>query len=56
MLKAQGLRSVRDGQQILANVDVIVEPGESLAVTGPVRIGQDHPAGAAVRARAAHRR
>ncbi len=40
MLKAQGLQSVRDGQEILANIDVIVEPSESLAVTGPSGSGK----------------
>jgi putative ABC transport system ATP-binding protein len=40
MLKAHGLRYVRNGQEILANVEVTVEPGESLAVTGPSGSGK----------------
>ncbi|HEY7144715.1 MAG TPA: ATP-binding cassette domain-containing protein [Streptosporangiaceae bacterium] len=40
MLKAHGLRYVRAGQEILANVDLSVEPGESLAVTGPSGSGK----------------
>jgi putative ABC transport system ATP-binding protein len=40
MLEARGLGYVRDGQQILADVDVTVEPGESLAVTGPSGSGK----------------
>jgi putative ABC transport system ATP-binding protein len=40
MLKARGLRYVRDGQPILSGVDVSVEPGESLAVTGPSGSGK----------------
>jgi len=40
MLDAHGLRYVRDGQTILAGVDVTVDPGESLAVTGPSGSGK----------------
>jgi putative ABC transport system ATP-binding protein len=40
MLKAHGLRYVRDGQLILTGVDVSVEPGQSLAVTGPSGSGK----------------
>ena len=40
MLKAHGLKYVRNGQEILADVDVTVEPGESLAVTGPSGSGK----------------
>jgi len=35
MLTAHALRYVRDGQVILAGVDVSVGAGERLAVTGP---------------------
>jgi putative ABC transport system ATP-binding protein len=40
MLDARGLRYVRDGQTILVGVDVTVDPGESLAVTGPSGSGK----------------
>jgi len=40
MLDARGLRYVRDGQTILGGVDVTVDPGESLAVTGPSGSGK----------------
>jgi putative ABC transport system ATP-binding protein len=40
MLKAHGLRYVRNGQEILAHVEVTIEPGESLAVTGPSGSGK----------------
>jgi putative ABC transport system ATP-binding protein len=40
MLDAHGLRYVRDGQTILAGVDLTVDPGESLAVTGPSGSGK----------------
>ena len=40
MLDAHGLRYVRDGQTFLAGVDVTVDPGESLAVTGPSGSGK----------------
>jgi putative ABC transport system ATP-binding protein len=40
MLEARGLRYVRDGQLILAGLDVTVGPGESLAVTGPSGSGK----------------
>lgn len=40
MLKAHGLSYERDGRQILAGVDVTLEPGESLAVTGPSGSGK----------------
>ncbi len=40
MLKARGLRYVRDGQLILSDIDVTVQPGESLAVTGPSGSGK----------------
>src|SRR6185312_6023239 len=40
MLEAHGLRYVRDGQLILAGLDVTVGPGESLAVTGPSGSGK----------------
>src|SRR5260370_10169312 len=40
MLKAHGVRYVRDGQEILANIDVAIEPGETLAVTGPSGSGK----------------
>ena len=42
MLDARGLRYLRDGQTILSGVDVTVDPGESLAVTGPS--GSGNPA------------
>lgn len=40
MLKARGLRYVRDGQLILSDIDVTAEPGQSLAVTGPSGSGK----------------
>ncbi len=40
MLDARGLRYIRDGQTILTGVDVTVDPGESLAVTGPSGSGK----------------
>jgi putative ABC transport system ATP-binding protein len=40
MLKANGLRYVRDGQLILTGVDLTAQPGESLAVTGPSGSGK----------------
>jgi ABC-type sugar transport system ATPase subunit len=40
MLDARGLRYVRDGQTILSGVGVTVDPGESLAVTGPSGSGK----------------
>jgi putative ABC transport system ATP-binding protein len=40
MLKARGLRYVRNGQLILSGVDLDVGPGESLAVTGPSGSGK----------------
>ncbi len=40
MLDARGLRYVRDGQTILAGVDVTLDPGQSLAVTGPSGSGK----------------
>src|SRR5260370_16382290 len=40
MPTARGLGYARDGQQILAGVDVTVGPGESLAVTGPSGSGK----------------
>jgi len=40
MLEARGLRYVRDGQLILAGLDVSAGPGESLAVTGPSGSGK----------------
>jgi putative ABC transport system ATP-binding protein len=40
MLDARGLRYIRDGQTILSGVDVTVDPGESLAVTGPSGSGK----------------
>ena len=40
MLDARGLRYVRDSQTILSGVDVTVDPGESLAVTGPSGSGK----------------
>jgi putative ABC transport system ATP-binding protein len=40
MLKARGLRYVREGQLILDDVDVTVEAGQSLAVTGPSGSGK----------------
>jgi putative ABC transport system ATP-binding protein len=40
MLKAHGLRYVRDGQLILSGIDVTVQPGQSLAVTGPSGSGK----------------
>lgn len=40
MLSGRGLCYVRDGQQILNDVDVDVAPGESLAVTGPSGSGK----------------
>jgi putative ABC transport system ATP-binding protein len=40
VLEARGLRYIRDGQLILAGLDVTVGPGESLAVTGPSGSGK----------------
>jgi putative ABC transport system ATP-binding protein len=40
VLKARGLRYVRDGQLILSGVDLTVQPGQSLAVTGPSGSGK----------------
>jgi ABC-type transport system involved in cytochrome c biogenesis ATPase subunit len=40
MLRARGLRYVRDGQLILSGIDVTVSEGESLAVTGPSGSGK----------------
>ncbi len=40
MLKAHGLSYVRDGQLILSDVDVAVESGASLAITGPSGSGK----------------
>ncbi len=40
MLKAHGLRYVRDGQVILADASVAVAAGERLAVTGPSGSGK----------------
>jgi putative ABC transport system ATP-binding protein len=40
VLKARGLRYVRDGQLILSGVDLTVPPGRSLAVTGPSGSGK----------------
>jgi putative ABC transport system ATP-binding protein len=40
MLSGRGLCYVRDGQQILTDVDVDVAAGESLAVTGPSGSGK----------------
>jgi len=40
MLEAHGLRYIRDGQLILAGLDVTVGPGEGLAVTGPSGSGK----------------
>jgi putative ABC transport system ATP-binding protein len=40
MLDARGLRYIRDGQTILSGVDVTVDPGGSLAVTGPSGSGK----------------
>jgi putative ABC transport system ATP-binding protein len=40
MLKARGLRYVRDGQLIFSGIDVTVTAGESLAVTGPSGSGK----------------
>jgi putative ABC transport system ATP-binding protein len=40
MLEARGLSYYRDGQQILADIDVTVAPGSSLAVTGPSGSGK----------------
>src|SRR5712692_7093617 len=40
MLKAHGLRYVRAGQVILPDMDIVVGPGESLAVTGPSGSGK----------------
>ena len=40
MLEARGLRYIRDGQLILAGLDVTVGPGESLAVPGPSGSGK----------------
>src|SRR5690242_5567393 len=40
MLRARGLRYMRDGQLILAGVEVNVAAGESLAITGPSGSGK----------------
>ncbi len=40
MLKARGLRYVRDGQVILADASIAVAAGERLAVTGPSGSGK----------------
>ena len=56
MLDARGLRYIRDGQTILAGVDVTVDPGESLAVTGPSGSGKSSLLAAARGPGRAHRR
>jgi putative ABC transport system ATP-binding protein len=40
VLEARGIRYVRDGQLILAGIDLTVAPGESLAITGPSGSGK----------------
>ena len=40
MLEARGIRYVRDGQLILAGIDLTVAQGESLAITGPSGSGK----------------
>jgi putative ABC transport system ATP-binding protein len=40
MLRARGLRYLRDGQLIFSGIDVTVTAGESLAVTGPSGSGK----------------
>ncbi len=40
MLEARGIRYTRDGQLILAGIDLTVAPGESLAITGPSGSGK----------------
>jgi putative ABC transport system ATP-binding protein len=40
LLEAQGLRYVRDGRVILADVGLVVGPGESVAVMGPSGSGK----------------
>jgi len=40
VLEARGIRYVRDGQLILAGIDLTVAQGESLAITGPSGSGK----------------